>query len=629
MTNDARVQNTVLRNGSLWATHTVMVAATPSAAGVGYSTANPDIRSDVQWWQIDPTIETGTAIVPLQRARIEDPLADNCHNGAGGTRTVGTCTSTAAQVGLFYAFPNISVNVNNDVLIGFAIFSPYTYPNGAYAIRRSTDPLNTLRDYVTYRPGQANYNIGGGSGTSRQNRWGDYSAAQTDPLDDTKFWTIQEYAGTVRDFGIGLAGNWETWWAQVDPAAAAPVANQNLVISEFRLRGPQGTRDEFVELYNPSDTPMIVQTTDNSDGWALAMNNGTTSTALAVVPYGAVIPARGHFLIADNPDAANGPTLVYSLNNYAAKTDPASLVRGADSDTGYSVDIPDTNGIALFKSAVVANFTSGNAVDAAGPATLPPTSIFKEGTGYGALPSANIQYTMFRDLATMGTSQDTNNNATDFRFVDTAATLTGAGQRLGAPGPENLDGPVRLTTPVNLTSAPLDSGVGPDAAPNRQRDLADTGTNKTFGTISFRRTFTNNSGAPLTTLRFRIVDLTTTPATGMAADLRLLSATDEAAVGTTGGPVAVKGTTLQQPPAQALGGGYNSSANAGVITLAAPLANGASVSVRFLLGVEKIGTYRFCITAETLPATARMSSVITAKPKCPRIAPSATSATRP
>ena len=192
----------------------------------------PIFEALVQWWQIDPTQRNGRIIMPasvLQRGRIEDPTADNCHNGNGLNRTTAPCSnSTLNQVGQFFAFPNISVNKDNDVLIGFTQFSALTYPSGAYAIRRSADTLNTMRDLVVFRPGQANYNVGGGSGTARQNRWGDYSASQTDPINDTDFWTVQEYGGTVRDFGIGLAGNWETWWANVKPGADQPVTNGNL-----------------------------------------------------------------------------------------------------------------------------------------------------------------------------------------------------------------------------------------------------------------------------------------------------------------------------------------------------------------------------------------------------------------
>jgi hypothetical protein len=211
MTNDSRIQNAVFRNGSLWTTHTVMLSTVPQPAGTDVggagNPANPDNHSGVQWWQIDPTIETGLSTAPLQRARIEDATADNCHNGTGGTVATPPCSSsTLNQHGQFYAFPSISVNQNNDVLIGFSQFSNLSYAAGGYVFRSSTDPVNTTRDFAVYRPGQANYNIGSGSGAARQDRWGDYSQTHTDPLNDTDFWTIQEYADAQRDFGIGIAG---------------------------------------------------------------------------------------------------------------------------------------------------------------------------------------------------------------------------------------------------------------------------------------------------------------------------------------------------------------------------------------------------------------------------------------
>jgi hypothetical protein len=626
MANDSRIQNCVLRGTSLWATHTVMLSTVPQPAGtvvggtsVGGTLLTRDNHSGVQWWQIDSTIEapldaiTGLGTPPIQRARIEDATADNCHDGNGGTMTTGPCVSTATQVGTFFAFPNISVNKDNNVLIGFTQFSPLTYPNAAYATRLAADTSNTTRDPAVFRPGQANYNIGAGTGgtTARQNRWGDYSGAQTDPLDDTNFWTVQEYAGTVRDFGIGLAGNWETWWAQVNPTAAAPSTSGNLIISEFRLRGPQGVGDEFVELYNPASTPIIVSTTDNSDGWALASNNGAATVGMAVVPNGTVIPARGRFLIARNPDAANGPTVTYSLNSY-----PGNQVRGADSDTGYSLDTADTSGIAIFKTATVANFSVATEMDAAGPATLPVGSLFKEGTGFGPLPTTSLQYTMYRNLSG-GSPQDTNNNSTDFIFADTNGTfVSGLGQRLGAPGPENLDGPVQrnATMPALLLDQSIVPAGGSSTPPNRVRDLTpDIANNSTFGTISIRRRVVNNTGQTVTKLRFRIVSMTTFPPASVSiADLRVRTSSDTTAgvndaatcaASSLSAPctVTVRGTTLDTPPAQPNGGGLNASVSAGAITLAAPLANGASVNVQFLLGVQQTGTFNFFVNIEAAP----------------------------
>jgi hypothetical protein len=500
------------------------------------------------------------------------------------------------------------------VLIGFSKFSPLTFPNAGYVIRRSTDAANTTRDQVIFRAGQANYNLGAGVAgtTSRQNRWGDYSAAHTDPLDDTTFWVVQEYAGAHRNFGIGISSPWETWYAQVNPAAAAPSISGNLIISEFRLRGGQGANDEFVELYNPASSPLIVTTTDNSDGWALASNNGTTTTGIAVVPNGTVIPALGHLLIARNQDSANGPTVTYSLNGY-----PASHARGAESDVGYAIDTADTSGIAIFKTANTANFSAATVMDAAGPATLPGGSLFKEGAGFAPLPTTNIQYTMFRKQDS-GPVQDTNDNVADFTFGDPEGNSGGAlGQSLSAPGPENLDGPIQRNSTIAgvLLDQVVAASSGTAVPPNRVREFtSDIANNSTFGTLSIRRRIVNNTGVPVTKLRFRVTNITTFPAAGFA-DLRVRTSADTPGVividpatcAATGTPtiapcnVTVRGMTLETPPTQVAGGGWNSSLNVGFITLANPLAPGASVNVQFLLGVQIPGTFKFFVNVEALP----------------------------
>jgi len=78
----------------------------------------------------------------------------------------------------------------------------------------------------------------------------------------------------------------------------------------------------------------------------------------------------------------------------------------------------------------------------------------------------------------------------------------------------------------------------------------------------------------------------------------MLSSADLPAVATSGGPVLVKGTTLEEPPTQAAGGGLGSSVT---VSLGTPLANGASVNVNFLLGVEVKGSFNFYVVWEALP----------------------------
>jgi hypothetical protein len=107
--------------------------------------------------------------------------------------------------------------------------------------------------------------------------------------------------------------------------------------------------------------------------------------------------------------------------------------------------------------------------------------------------------------------------------------------------------------------------------PNFERDSSIV-PNGQHGTLFIRRRFTNQTGRPVTRLRFRIVDITTLNSPGYPlgdsqSDLRVLGSNPDT-VGTTSGPVAVKGLTREQPPVQgALDGGYNTSLSDDTITL--------------------------------------------------------------
>jgi hypothetical protein len=186
------------------------------------------------------------------------------------------------------------------------------------------------------------------------------------------------------------------------------------------------------------------------------------------------------------------------------------------------------------------------------------------------------------------------------------------GQRLGAPGPQNLGSP-RYT--IDIVAFLLDSTKGAAGNPNRVRDTTAIGPNAATGTMSIRRRFQNNTGAPVTKLRIRVVDISTTfIASGGVADLRLLTsgdttdtvgdpATCAASPGSPSSPctITVFGTQLETPPAQPLGGGFNASATTGVITLANPLPAGASINLQLVLGVQTTGSYKFVFNIEAQP----------------------------
>jgi hypothetical protein len=402
---------------------------------------------------------------------------------------------------------------------------------------------------------------------------------------------------SVRTPLVVLAAGLAMFLGDARPADAQTATAGQLLISEFRVRGPNGANDEFIEIYNNIGAIHTVVAASGT-GYGIAASDGTTRCS---IPNGTVMPAGGHYLCVNS--------VGYSLASY-----PAGNGTTATGDATYTTDIPDNAGIAIFNNNTGGgSYSLANRLDAVG-STSEANTLYKEGTGYPALTPFSIDYAFYRDtcgksgsITQMGpcplsTPKDTDNNAVDFIFVDTNGTSAGAGQRLGAPGPENLSSPLLRNSTIPATL--LDPCVAASAPPNRVRDFTGSGT---FGSLEIRRTFTNNTGGNVTRLRFRIIDLTTFPAPSGFADLRPKTSTsvvevvDRPPCGTGTSGITVQGTTLEQPPSQPNGGGFNSSMGAGTITLGTPLASGASIDLRFLLGIQQTGTFKIYLNIEALP----------------------------
>src|SRR6187549_2280723 len=161
-------------------------------------------------------------------------------------------------------------------------------------------------------------------------------------------------------------------------------ASAQLVISECRLRGPNGANDEFIELYNNSGADHTVA--GGGTGYAVAASN---AVARCVVPNGTVIPNRGHYLCVNS--------IGYSLASY-----PAGNGTTATGDATYTTDIPDNAGIAIFNNNTGGgSYSLANRLDAVG-STSEANTTYKEGAGYPALTPFSIDYSFVRDACGRG-----------------------------------------------------------------------------------------------------------------------------------------------------------------------------------------------------------------------------------
>ena len=361
-------------------------------------------------------------------------------------------------------------------------------------------------------------------------------------------------------------------------ATITTTASSPVLISEFRFRGAGGIRDEYINLYNNTDLPITVSTTDGSAGWALVAADGVIRVT---IPNGTVLPARGSYLITNN--GASG----FSLTAY-----PAGAGTVGSGDAQYTLDIPSSGvsaGIALFRSTTTFNLATR--LDAVGYTTA--DSLYREGTGMntgGAEQVVNLQQAYIRNLAT-GLPKDTDDNRADFTTVDTNGTLTGNGQRVGMPGPRGTTSPIRRAQ-ILVSDIPATPSSVRD---NRSTDWNIPGggiVNWPSGVLSLPRRFTNNTGQAVTRLRVRIVSMTTFPENSTDWDLRPIDATGTVTDST--GTVIVSGLRpmlLELPQQQFNGGGINSTLTLDVSVLpGGSLVNGASVDVHLRIGVAQVGT---------------------------------------
>ena len=156
----------------------------------------------------------------------------------------------------------------------------------------------------------------------------------------------------------------------------------DLSIDQFRVRGPSGGNDEFVQLFNAGAAALDLS------GYKLNASNasGTTGTRLTF-PSGTRLLPGCHLLLTNS--ASSG----YS-----------GSVPG---DLTYATGITDTGGLALLD-------TAGTLLDQVG---LSSGSAYKAGTPLASLGSSNADRGYQRRQNTAGMPQDTGDNSTDFIVV--------------------------------------------------------------------------------------------------------------------------------------------------------------------------------------------------------------------
>src|SRR5882672_7303107 len=170
-------------------THESLVTNQSVSAGTG---PNGEV-SGIRWWELR---SPNSSPVIFQEGTYAPGLTDGIHRWMG----------------------SIAMNSLGDIALGFSASNdtnPSVFPSVFYTARHDGDPPGQMT------LGEGSIKDGTGSQTGSP-RWGDYTAIDIDPTDDTTFWYINEYVPTTGSIGWRLRiGAFNLGGATPTPTATA------------------------------------------------------------------------------------------------------------------------------------------------------------------------------------------------------------------------------------------------------------------------------------------------------------------------------------------------------------------------------------------------------------------------
>jgi hypothetical protein len=324
----------------------------------------------------------------------------------------------------------------------------------------------------------------------------------------------------------------------------------SVLVNQFRLSGPGGPDDSFVELYNATETAVPLA------GFEVRTSSGGVVTLPPTAP---TLPSYGSFLVTGG---------AYSLGT-TATSDVSATSLGSD---GVKLMPPDGTGLA---------------VDAAGG-----SGTYAVGTALPVMTGSPMNEHAWVRHGSAGRPANSANNAADFTLVSTTGgSIGGVASTVGTPSPRGSSSPMQSN--ATMQSALLDPAVGSAVSPNRSYTAGSP------GTLVIRRTITNDGPSTVTLAHVRVTALSQAngaPQPGVAtqppthANLRVVNPALSTGVSTVSGgiPVTVKNLSLDLPATS--GGGLGSTL---AVPLPAGLAPGESVNIAITFAVDQGGPFWF------------------------------------
>ncbi|MEJ2854089.1 MULTISPECIES: lamin tail domain-containing protein [unclassified Saccharothrix] len=177
--------------------------------------------------------------------------------------------------------------------------------------------------------------------------------------------------------------------APEDTEGVTPMVSSSLVVNEVATRGPNGERDEFIEIRNLSTRPISL-----AEDFEIRIYQANGQYQTVSFPEGITLEARGQ----------QGDLLLLAGENFSG-TAPGWVTQvPLDPKT---VDIPDNGGVAIFTA-------TGAKVDGVAFSSAIPTTAAREGQPARPMTNLNVDPLMYVSSARDVLSTDTDQNRVDF-----------------------------------------------------------------------------------------------------------------------------------------------------------------------------------------------------------------------
>jgi hypothetical protein len=279
-TLDGRVLQAVWRNGNLYAVTTV---TPPNEAPA---------RSSAYWFRIDTSSLSTLAIADQGFIRGDD---------------LGPFTFTWN--------PSVAVDAVGNIAFGFSAANASTLYAGAYyTVHFAIDPPGVVQPSGTLMAGQGPYAEGFGG----PDRWGDFSGAAIDPVDDKTFWIFNEYS-----FGDPV-DLWSTRYGSFFVPNNAPVLNGSNSLNPILEDEPVATNPgtlvsdliagQATDLDNDPIGIAVLAVNNTNGTWQYTLN-GTTYQDITGVSISKALLLDGDGVAAvrflPNPDFTGAASITF------------------------------------------------------------------------------------------------------------------------------------------------------------------------------------------------------------------------------------------------------------------------------------------------------------------------------